>query len=184
MAAPSRVALALLPPALFLGFAALAWFGLTRDNPDELPSALAGRQAPSLATAVALRGDPPPDDAALRAGAPVLVNFWASWCGPCRVEHPFLTELAASGVPVIGVNYKDAPENALGFLAELGDPYAAIGADPTGRIGLDWGLYGVPETFVVSGEGEILLRHPGPLTPEIIAARIAPLLEPGAAPAQ
>ena len=105
-----------------------------------------------------------------------LVNFWASWCGPCRVEHPFLTELTAAGVTVVGVNYKDPPEQALGFLAELGDPYAAIGADPSGRTGLDWGIYGVPETFVVDGDGAILLRHPGPLTPDVIARRITPLL--------
>ncbi|MBA3325385.1 MAG: DsbE family thiol:disulfide interchange protein [Rhodobacteraceae bacterium] len=166
-----------LPPLIFLGFAAVAYTALTRENRDELPSALAGRQAPSLEGAVALRADPAPTDADLRTGAVTLVNVWASWCGPCRVEHPFLSELSAAGTPVIGLNYKDPPEQALGFLAELGDPYAAIGADPTGRIALDWGIYGVPETFVVAGDGTILLRHPGPLTPEVIAARVAPLLD-------
>jgi cytochrome c biogenesis protein CcmG/thiol:disulfide interchange protein DsbE len=168
--------LLLLPPLIFVGFAAIAFVALKREGRDELPSALAGRQAPSLATAVALRTDPPPADAALRDGTVKLVNFWASWCGPCRVEHPVLTELSAAGVPVIGVNYKDQPANAIGFLAELGDPYAAIAADPTGRIGLDWGIYGVPETFVVSGDGTILMRHPGPLTADVVAKRIRPLL--------
>jgi cytochrome c biogenesis protein CcmG/thiol:disulfide interchange protein DsbE len=166
-----------LPPLVFAAFAAVAYAALTRENRDELPSALAGRPAPSLAATAALGDAPAPTDAALRAGQVTLVNFWASWCGPCRVEHPRLEELAAAGVPVVGVNYKDAPDQALAFLAELGDPYAAIGADPAGRVGLDWGIYGVPETFVVDGDGVILLRHPGPLTPEVVAARIAPLLE-------
>jgi cytochrome c biogenesis protein CcmG/thiol:disulfide interchange protein DsbE len=167
-----------LPPLLFLGFAAVAFVALKRDGRDELPSALAGRQAPSLEGAASLRADPAPTDATLRTGEVTLVNVWASWCGPCRVEHPRLTELAAAGVPVVGINYKDQPEHALGFLDELGDPYAAIAADPAGRIGLDWGIYGVPETFVVDGDGAILLRHPGPLTPEIVKSRIAPLLDP------
>lgn len=176
MAGRRRNLLILLPPLVFVAFAAVAFVALKRENRDELPSALAGRPAPSLAAATPLGDAAPPSDAALRAGKPTLVNFWASWCGPCRVEHPFLSELAAAGVPVVGVNYKDAPDQALGFLAELGDPYAAIGADATGRIGLDWGIYGVPETFVVGGDGTILLRHPGPLTPDVIAKRVAPLL--------
>ena len=165
-----------LPPLLFVGFAAVAFVALKGENRDELPSALAGRPAPSVAAATALGDAPTPTDAALRAGEVTLVNFWASWCGPCRVEHPFLSELSEDGVRVVGINYKDAPDQALGFLAELGDPYTAIGADAAGRIGLDWGIYGVPETFVVDGDGTILMRHPGPLTPDVIAARIAPLL--------
>lgn len=165
-----------LPPLAFLGFALVAFVALKREHRDELPSALAGRPAPSLAAAAPLGTAAPAADAALRAGGVTLVNFWASWCGPCRVEHPFLSAIAEGGTPVIGINYKDAPDKALGFLTELGDPYAAIGADPTGRIGLDWGIYGVPETFVVAGDGTILLRYPGPLTPDVIATRIAPLL--------
>jgi cytochrome c biogenesis protein CcmG/thiol:disulfide interchange protein DsbE len=169
--------LLMLPPLIFAAFAGIAWFALTRDNPDELPSALIGRQAPGLGLTEALRDDTPPKDADLRAPGVKLVNFWASWCGPCRLEHPLLTEIAASGVPVIGVNYKDTPANALAFLAELGDPFASIGADRSGRTGLDWGIYGVPETFVVAEDGTILLRHPGPLTRDIMARRLQPAID-------
>jgi cytochrome c biogenesis protein CcmG/thiol:disulfide interchange protein DsbE len=165
-----------LPPLLVAAFAGLAWYALTRENPDELPSALVGRQAPVLGLTEALRADAPPTDADLRAPGVKLVNFWASWCAPCRAEHPLLTEIAASGVPVIGVNYKDTPANALAFLDELGDPFASIGADASGRTGLDWGIYGVPETFVIAADGTVLLRHPGPITRDIFERRFAPLL--------
>jgi cytochrome c biogenesis protein CcmG, thiol:disulfide interchange protein DsbE len=175
MARPARLLL-LLPPLIFLFFGALAYVGLRRENPQELPSALVGRPAPGLAATVALRDDPAPSDADLQAPGVKLVNFWASWCGPCRVEHPFLTELAGEGIPVIGVNYKDEPANALEFLAELGDPYARIAADPSGRTGLDWGIYGVPETFVVGPDGTILERFPGPLSAGVIEKRIRPAM--------
>lgn len=170
--------LMLLPPVLFAVFAAIAYFGLKNENAGELPSALIGKPAPGLERVVALRDDAPPTAADLTAPGVKLVNFWASWCGPCRVEHPILEDLAAEGETIIGVNYKDQPDNALGFLAELGDPYALIGADETGRTGLDWGIYGVPETFVIDGDGRILLRHPGPLTREILERTIRPLLDP------
>jgi cytochrome c biogenesis protein CcmG, thiol:disulfide interchange protein DsbE len=171
-----RNLLFILPPLVFVAFAAMAYVAL-RSGSDQLPSALAGRQAPTLERTVALRDDPAPHDALLREPGAKLVNFWASWCAPCRVEHPHLVDIAASGVPVIGVNYKDRPENARAFLAELGDPYAAIGADTTGRTGIDWGLYGVPETFVIDAAGRIVLRHAGPITPEIYASRILPAIE-------
>ncbi len=176
MAAPRPNLLMLLPPLVFGLFAAVAYVALRSENRDELPSALINEAAPSLAAASAFGGAPPPTDAGLRQGAVTLVNFWASWCGPCRIEHPFLTALADGGARVVGINYKDPPDQARAFLDELGDPYSAIGADPSGRIGLDWGIYGVPETFVVAGDGTILLRHPGPLTPAVIESRIAPLL--------
>lgn len=166
-----------LPPLVFLAFAAVAYVGLKRENPGELPSSLTGGEAPSLEGTLALRDDPPPVDADLRSGEVKLVNFWASWCGPCRAEHPLLSEIAEAGMPVIGVNYKDAPENALGFLDELGDPFVQIGADPNGRTGIDWGIYGIPETFVIGPDGEVLLRHPGPLTRDILETRLQPVID-------
>ena len=168
--------LMLLPPLLFAAFAGVAYMGLRRENAEELPSALIGREAPSLARTAALRDDPAPTDAELAAPGVKLVNFWASWCAPCRAEHPILKEIGASGVPVIGVNYKDQPANAKAFLAEMGDPYAHIGADPSGRVALDWGIYGVPETFVIDGAGKVLLRYPGPLTEAVFQSEIRPLL--------
>ena len=169
--------LLLLPPLVFLGFAAIAFVGLRRENPEELPSALVGSAAPGLDRVAALGDGPPPTAADLAAPGVKLVNFWASWCAPCRAEHPQLTALAAEGLPIIGINYKDKPDQALGFLAELGDPFALVGADASGRTGLDWGIYGVPETFVVDGNGKVLLRYPGPLTAETVAKRLRPAIE-------
>ena len=117
------------------------------------------------------------DDATLRDGQVKLVNYWASWCAPCRVEHPNLEQLAGEGVPIYGINYKDDAGNALRFLENLGDPYAAVGADENGRMALDWGVYGVPETYVIDGEGTILLRVAGPLTQRVLTETIRPALE-------
>ncbi len=166
-----------LPPLIFLMFAAVAWFGLRRENAEELPSALIGKPAPSLATIEALGDGAAPTDADLKAPGVKLVNFWASWCAPCRAEHPVLREIGASGVPIIGVNYKDKPENAARFLAELGDPFTRIGADSSGRAALDWGIYGVPETFVIGPGGTILMRYPGPLTRETFEKELRPVIE-------
>ena len=168
--------LMLAPPLIFAGLAAMFWFGMQRDDPDQLPSALEGRQAPAIAVEQ-LGPEAPFGDADLRAGEVTLVNFWASWCAPCRVEHPNLEALAASGLTIYGVNYKDQPDNAMGFLEELGNPYAAMGADTTGRMGLNWGLYGVPETYVIDGQGNIVLRHAGPITQRVIDATIRPAIE-------
>jgi len=165
------------PPVIFAALAGLFYFGMQREDADSLPSAREGQPAPVVA--VGLLGDKPGfDDATLRDEGVKLVNFWASWCAPCRVEHPNLETLAEdAGVPIYGVNYKDEPGNALGFLDELGDPYAAIGTDASGRMALEWGVYGVPETYVIDGDGTIVLRFAGPITESIMENRILPVIE-------
>jgi cytochrome c biogenesis protein CcmG/thiol:disulfide interchange protein DsbE len=174
MARVSR--LVIVPPLVFAGIAALFIWGMARENPDQLPTALAGQTAPAVQV-VALGAGPALTDADLRDGRVKLVNFWASWCAPCRAEHPSLMQLAAEGVPIYGVNYKDTPDKAQKFLDELGNPFEKMGADTTGRMGLMWGLYGVPETYLIDGEGRILLRHAGPITERVIEGTIRPALE-------
>jgi cytochrome c biogenesis protein CcmG/thiol:disulfide interchange protein DsbE len=169
-----------LPPIVFAGFVALVWVGMYREDPDALPSTMEGRAAPAVVVEPLGEG-PVLSDAVLREAGVKLVNFWASWCAPCRAEHPMLVELAEGGVPVHGVNYKDKPENALGFLEELGDPFSAMGADASGRMGLDWGLYGVPETFVIDGDGEVVLGWAGPITRKVMDETIRPAIEKAAA---
>ena len=164
------------PPLVFAAFVGLAAVGMFRDDPEALPSARAGEQAPAVVL-TDLGGKPMFDDASLRDGEVKLVNYWASWCAPCRVEHPNLDLLREEGVTIYGVNYKDDPEKAIGFLEELGDPYAALGADPDGRMALDWGVYGVPETYVVDGEGVILLRVAGPVTQRVMDQTLRPAIE-------
>ncbi|QFT73310.1 DsbE family thiol:disulfide interchange protein [Ruegeria sp. THAF33] len=164
------------PPLIFGAFAVLAGIGMFREDPNALPSAREGQPAPP----VVLSEFPEKklfDDATLRDGEVKLVNYWASWCAPCRAEHPNLEALAAEGIPVYGINYKDQLDNAQAFLTELGDPYAAIGRDEKGRMALDWGLYGVPETYVVDGDGTIILRFAGPITQRVIENTLRPALE-------
>ncbi|EKE43531.1 CcmG [Oceaniovalibus guishaninsula JLT2003] len=167
--------LAVIPPVVFAGLAALFFVGMQREDPDALPSTFIGRPAPAVS--VAPLGDLSEFDEAMLAQPGVkLVNFWASWCAPCRVEHPTLEKLAAEGVPIHGINYKDDPAKALGFLDELGSPYASIGADVDGRTARDWGVYGVPETFVIDGEGRIVLRFAGPVTTRSLEGQIRPAI--------
>lgn len=162
------------PPLMFAGLAALFAFGLNRQDTQNLPSTMIGRTAPLLTTTTF--GEFPQLTAAdLQADGVKLVNFWASWCTPCRAEHPNLVALASEGIPIYGINYKDQLKNAERFLAELGNPYVKIASD-SGRTGIDWGLYGVPETFVIDGSGTVLLRHPGPITQRILDENIRPLL--------
>ena len=168
--------LMLAPPLIFAGLAAMVWFGMAREDPDQLPSALEGRQAPAVEV-TQLGPDAPFTDEDLRQDDVTLVNFWASWCAPCRVEHPNLEALAATGLTIYGVNYKDKPDNAMGFLEELGNPYVGMGADESGRMGLNWGLYGVPETYVIDGAGNIVLRHAGPITQRVMDSSILPAIE-------
>lgn len=163
-----------LPPALFAGLAALFVVGMNREDPDQLPSALAGKQAPAVQVTEMGRG-PVFTDADLRSPGVKLVNFWASWCAPCRAEHPMLAALADEGIRIYGVNYKDRAEDAQKFLGDLGNPFAAIGAD-AGRMALDWGVYGVPETYVIDGEGRIILRFAGPITAAELERSIRPAI--------
>lgn len=167
--------LMILPPAIFASFVLLAAVGMFRDDPNVLPSARVGQPSPPVV--LAQLGDKTPfDDSMLRDGNLKLVNFWASWCAPCRVEHPNLIELGRE-FPVYGVNYKDDPDKALAFMQELGDPYAASGADSQGRMALDWGVYGVPETYLIDGDGTILLRFAGPLTERALAKTLRPAID-------
>lgn len=165
-----------LPALGFIAVAGAFWFGLTLGNAGDLPSTLIDKPAPATDLPPLLPGKPGLEAAALKDGEVKLVNVWASWCGPCRVEHPFLMQLAASGVDIRGMNYKDAPDQAKAFLAGLGDPYAAIGADESGRAGIEWGVYGVPETFVINGEGRIIYKHVGPIQNDDLEKKILPAI--------
>lgn len=171
--------LVVLPPVIMAGLFALFWFGMNRQDPDALPSALVGRDVPAVKL-TQLGDDPPFTDADLRDGRPKLVNYWASWCAPCRAEAPTLDKMAAEGVLIYGVNYKDKHDDALKFLAETGSPYARVGADESGRMAINWGLYGVPETFVIDGKGRVVLRFPGPIDERVMRETILPALKQAA----
>lgn len=165
----------LAPPALFFGLAVMFYVGLNRGDPNALPTMFENKPAPEI-DLTALGGGPIPTNEDLSADGVKLVNFWASWCGPCRVEHPMLEEMSQNGITIIGIDYKDNPDNALRFLAQLGNPYAKLGADFNGRTAIDWGVTGVPETFVIDGSGTILMRHSGPITRAIYDNTIAPVI--------
>ncbi|MEM7684517.1 MAG: DsbE family thiol:disulfide interchange protein [Pseudomonadota bacterium] len=143
---------------------AVFMLGLQREDVQRLPSALINKPVPDFTLAPLRTGEPELSDEALVGNGVKLLNIWASWCGPCRIEHPHLMDLAAEGVAVHGINYKDAPENAEAFLLELGDPYQMIGADRNGRTGIEFGVYGVPETFVINDAGKIVYKQVGPVT--------------------
>jgi cytochrome c biogenesis protein CcmG, thiol:disulfide interchange protein DsbE len=171
--APRYRILYLVPVLVFTALAALFLFRLFSGDPSRIPSALIGRPVPSFALAplpgLMQVGQPVPglSDADLKTGAVTVVNVWASWCGPCRQEHPALMQLARNpSLRMVGINYKDNPENARRFLGALGSPFAAVGVDPTGRTAIDFGVYGVPETFIVGPDGTIRDKHIGPLLPE------------------
>ena len=165
-----------LPPVLFLGLAAMFYVGMQRQNPDELPSVFIGKQAP-VVPAAGLPGIPALTDADLRSGEVTVVNFWASWCPPCRAEHPVLKEMQAKGIRVAGVNMMDKEADALAYLAEEGNPFFAVGFDPKGRDRVEWGVTAPPETFIVMGDGTVAFRFIGPLVGTDYEARFVPALE-------
>lgn len=164
------------PPAIFAGLAALFFFGMQRENPDELPSAMVGRDAPAVQV-TELGFLEAFTDADLRDGNLKLVNFWASWCAPCRAEHPTLMQLQDEGIEIMGVNYKDNAQNGAAFLEELGNPFAKGGADANGKMALNWGVYGVPETYLIDGDGKVMLRIAGPLVQRELENRLRPILD-------
>lgn len=177
--APRRRWLALLPLALFLALAGvfLAQLLSGRDI-SVVPSALIGAEAPNTPLPPLEGSGLPGFDPSQFAGKVTLVNVWASWCAPCRLEHPLLMQLAADErIDIAGLNYKDRPENARRFLGELGNPYASIGVDDSGRAAIEWGVYGVPETFLVGRDGRIAWKHVGPFTPEVVATALMPEIE-------
>ena len=171
-----RSLLMALPLVLFAALAALFWFRLGDRDPSRIPSALIGHPAPATVL--------PPVDGLVNNGAAVpgldpaafkgkvsLVNVFASWCVPCHDEAPLLTEMAKDKrFQVVGINYKDAPDNARRFLGRYGNPFAIVGADGNGRAGIEWGVYGVPESFIVGRDGTIAYKLVGPITPENIEA--------------
>jgi cytochrome c biogenesis protein CcmG, thiol:disulfide interchange protein DsbE len=160
--------------ALVIGFA----LSLNGPAPDELPSVLVDKPAPAVALPALdanTRAFTPSD---LRAGHVTVLNVFASWCIPCRIEGPGLAQVAAlNGVALYGMVYKDTPEKAHAFLADLGNPYQRIDLDADGRAGIEWGVYGVPETFVIDGKGIVRLRFPGPLVGDALNKIVLPAIE-------
>ena len=181
--------LVLLPLAAFAGLAAifLAQLMSGRDA-GEIPSALIGQPAPATKLAALDGAGLPGLDSAEFMGKVTVLNVWASWCAPCREEHPLLLGLAGDNRFVLaGLNYKDPTDLAQKFLAGYGNPFAAVGVDPNGRSAIDWGVYGVPETFVIGKDGKIAAKHVGPLTVDAVKEQLLPEIEKalaaGSAPA-
>ncbi len=178
-----RRVLVFLPLALFLGLAALFLLRLFAGDPALIPSALIGHPAPQTAlppvAGLDRNGAPLPGlDPANFKGAVTVVNVWASWCVPCRDEAPLLVQLAQdSRFRLVGINYKDQADNARRFLAHFGNPFAAAGADESGRAGIEWGVYGVPETFVVGRDAKIAYKLVGPITADNIDSLLKPQIE-------
>jgi cytochrome c biogenesis protein CcmG/thiol:disulfide interchange protein DsbE len=167
----------LLPVVVLVVLAGYFAVGLNHD-PHIVPSALIDKPAPTFTLPPIEGSDGKGFSNADLTGEFTVVNIFASWCVPCRAEHPLIRELAATKTArVYGLDYKDEPAAALKWLDELGNPYTAVGADRTGRVGIDWGVYGVPETFVIDARGNIRYKWVGPLTPEVINRTILPLLK-------
>jgi cytochrome c biogenesis protein CcmG, thiol:disulfide interchange protein DsbE len=183
-AAPARSRLALLPVVLFGAVSLMFFFALRTSDPQKLPSTLIGKPAPKLELPALEglndngKGVPGIGPSDLIRGTPVIVNFWASWCAPCVAEHPLLIILKEkSGVPLIGVNYKDQAPGARRFLGRYGNPFNAVGVDPNGRAAIEWGVYGMPETFILDAHGRIAHKHIGALTEEAVDRVLLPAIK-------
>jgi cytochrome c biogenesis protein CcmG/thiol:disulfide interchange protein DsbE len=178
-----RSILMLLPLAVFLALAALFFFRLGNGDPSRIPSALIGREAPAIdlppLAGLTRDGQPVPGVSnATFKGAVTVVNVWASWCVPCHDEVPFLEQLSKDKrIQLVGINYKDAPDNARRFLNRYGNPFVATGRDEAGRTSIDWGVYGVPETFLVGRDGRIAYKLVGPITADNLARTLQPEIE-------
>lgn len=174
-AAGRRVSGLVLVPLIAVGLMALFGWGLLKGS-DDLPSALIDKPVPEFSLPPVLGREEGLSTRDL-IGHVSLVNVFASWCVPCRAEHPLFMELGETGeVPLYGINYKDPPKQARAWLDELGDPYTRIGADRDGRAGIEWGVYGVPETYVIAADGTIAYRHVGPITRTILQDKILPIV--------
>ena len=176
----SRRLLFLLPLAtlaLMAGF--FAWSLMAGRDPASIGSVMVGRPAPRLDVRALRDGDKPLTDAMLRTGKPTIVNFFASWCTPCLADHPLFTRLKErEGATIVGIAWKDKPEATRAWLQRLGDPFKVVGYDQDGKTALDWGLSGVPETYLIDGEGIVRLHFRGPITERDLAT-ILPLLRGG-----
>lgn len=164
----------LLPLIVFIGLAVLLYSGLGKDH-ESLPSALAGKPVPSFSLP-SLTSDHTYTEQSLK-GKWRLLNVWATWCPTCHIEHPFLMELAAGGMPIIGLDYKDDPAAARRYLAEMGNPYVDVMVDREGRFGLNLGVYGAPETYLINPQGEVVLRRVGNLDRRSWQQRFVPVLD-------
>lgn len=176
-----------IPVAVFAVLAGLFLYALFAGDPSKLPSALIGKQAPALSfppvEELTDNGKPVPgiEPADLTTGKPVVVNFWASWCAPCVAEHPLLVALKEKhGATILGINYKDQAANARRFIGRYGNPYKAVGADLNGRNAIEWGVYGMPESFILDGAGRIVYKHVGQITADALEKKIIPALKAAA----
>ena len=174
-----------IPLVIFAALAGLFWYALQVGDPSRLPSALLGKPVPEFSLppleGLVANGEAVPGFASsdLATGEPTILNVFASWCVECQVEHPLLLALGQQpGVRLFGIDYKDDTASARRFLGRHGNPYARVGVDPSGRVAIDLGVYGVPETYVIGGDGRVAYRHVGPLTEQAIRNRILPLLKP------
>lgn len=168
--------LMILPPVLFAGLVAAFYTSMIRPNRDEIPSTFVDRSSPVLPE-TGLAGVPLLTSADLVTGQVTVLNFWATWCPPCRAEHPKLLEMAAAGIRVAGVNMMDDDAKAVAYLAEEGNPFFAVATDPKGRNRVEWGVTAPPETFIIRGDGTVAYRFIGPLIGTDYERRFKPALE-------